>query len=354
MTRPIRRLLSTAIVVTVAAGALAACSSSSGGGSDTVTLVTHDSFAISKQVRTAFEASTGLKLRILKSGDAGAALNQVILTKDRPLGDAFFGVDNTLISRALKADVFAPYTPKAAAEVPADLVIDPTHHATSIDYGDVCVNYDRSYFATGEERAIPQTLDDLAKPENAKLLVVENPSTSSTGLAFMLASIAKYGENGWRDWWSKLRAGGVKVVEGWEQAYNTEFSGSAGKGAYPLVVSYATSPPAEVIYADPKPATAPTGNLDDTCFRQVETVGVLRNAKHPKAARRLIDFMLAEQFQEDVPLEMFVYPVRPGTPVPAEFTQHAGKPTDPFSVPPAQIAAHRDQWLEQWNATVLR
>ena len=221
---------------------------------------------------------------------------------------------------------------------------------TPIDYGDVCVNYDRAYFADGEERAIPQTLDDLAEPQFAKLLVVENPATSSTGLAFMLASIARYGEAGWRDWWAKLRAGGVKVVDGWEQAYNTEFSGSAGKGAYPLVVSYATSPPAEVIYADPKPSTAPTGNLDRTCFRQVETVGVLRNAEHPAAARRLVDFMLGEQFQEDVPLSMFVYPVRPGTPVPPEFTQYAGKPTDPFRVPPARITAHRDQWLEQWNA----
>jgi len=348
-----RRLLVTVTLLALAAGALTACSSGD-GGSDTVTLVTHDSFVISKPVKRAFEASTGLNLRILKSGDAGAALNQVILTKDHPLGDAFFGVDNTLLSRALAANIFTKYTPAEASRVPADLVIDPTGHATSVDYGDVCVNYDTAYFAEGEERAVPQTLDDLAKPQFAKLLVVENPSTSSTGLAFMLASIAQYGTDGWLDWWAKLRTGGVKVVEGWEQAYNTEFSGSAGKGAYPLVVSYATSPPAEVIYADPKPTTAPTANLDATCFRQVETVGVLRNAAHPAAARKLIDFMLGEQFQEDVPLEMFVYPARTGTPVPPEFTQYAGKPTDPYTLPPADIAAHRDQWLEQWNATVLR
>lgn len=350
---PVRRTLALTALLAVAAASLAACSSGGGSG-DTVTLVTHDSFAISKQARTAFETSTGLRLRILRSGDAGAALNQAILTKDAPLGDAFFGVDNTLISRALAAKVFVKYEPEAGRDVPADLVIDPTRHATSIDYGDVCVNYDVAYFSAGEERAVPQTLDDLAKPQFAKLLVVENPATSSTGLAFMLASIAQYGSDGWLDWWAKLRDGGIKVVEGWEQAYNTEFSGSAGKGDFPLVVSYATSPPAEVIYADPKPAAAPTANLDRTCFRQVETVGVLRNAKHPEAARALVDFMLSEQFQEDVPLSMFVYPVRPGTPVPAEFAAYAGKPTDPYTVPPAEIAANRDQWLEQWNATVLR
>ena len=351
--RPVRRrLLATLAALAVSATALAGCSN--GGDDDTVTLVTHDSFVMSERTRAAFEASTGLKLRILRSGDAGAALNQVILTRDHPLGDAFFGVDNTLLSRALARGVFARYRPTSAGEIPSELVIDPTHHATSVDYGDVCVNYDKAYFADGEERAFPQTLDDLAKPQFAKLLVVENPSTSSTGLAFMLASIARYGTDGWLDWWARLREGGVKIVDGWEQAYNTEFSGSAGRGAYPLVVSYATSPPAEVIYADPRPATAPTGNLDRTCFRQIETVGVLRNARHPAAARRLIDFMLGARFQADLPLGMFVYPVLPGTAVPAEFTRYAGRPTDPFQVPPADIARNRDEWLEQWTATVLR
>ncbi|MFM7061795.1 MAG: thiamine ABC transporter substrate binding subunit [Actinomycetes bacterium] len=353
--RPARlalRTLVVAIVLGLTAGALSACSNGT-GDADTVTLITHDSFVISKPVQRAFETSTGLRLRILRSGDAGAALNQVILTRDRPLGDAFFGVDNTLLSRALAARVFERYRPAGATSIPSDLVIDRTGHVTSIDYGDVCVNYDAAYFAAGEERALPEDLEELAEGRFAKLLVVENPATSSTGLAFMLASIARFGD-GWLDWWAALRDGGVKVVEGWEQAYNAEFSGSAGKGEYPLVVSYATSPPAEVIYADPKPATAPTGNLDRTCFRQVETVGVLRNAEHPEAARTLIDFLLTERFQADVPLGMFVYPVRPGTPVPPEFERYAGRPADPFSVPPAAIARNRDRWIEQWDATVLR
>lgn len=353
MRLPVRHVLTAVAALTVTVTGLAACSRG-GGGADTVTLVTHDSFAISEPVRRAFETSTGLRLRIVRSGDAGAALNQAILTREDPLGDAFFGVDNTLVARALARQVFVPYRPEAARGIPAEFVVDPTHHVTPVNYGDVCVNYDRTYFADGEERALPQTLDDLAEPRFARLLVVENPATSSTGLAFMLASIARYGENGWRDWWAKLRAGGVKVVDGWEQAYNVEFSGSAGKGDFPLVVSYATSPPAEVIYADPKPTTAPTGNLDRTCFRQIETVGVLRNAEHPDAAHKLVDFMLGERFQADVPLGMFVYPVRPGTPVPPEFTQYAGRPADPFRVEPARIAARRDRWLEQWNATVLR
>lgn len=351
MTRALRPL-AIAAALACAAAALTACSDG-GDRADTVTLVTHDSFVISKPVQRAFERATGLELRILRSGDAGAALNQAILTKDRPLGDAFFGVDTTLLSRALEADLFAPYRPADAASIPSDLVIDRTGRLTSVDYGDVCVNYDVAHFAEGEERALPSTLEDLAEPRFAQLLVVENPATSSTGLAFMLASIARFGDR-WLDWWSDLRDGGVKVVEGWEQAYNVEFSGSAGKGRYPLVVSYATSPPAEVIYADPRPTTAPTGNLDRTCFRQVETVGVLRNAEHPAAARALVDFMLTERFQADVPLGMFVYPVRPGTPVPAEFTRYAGRPAEPFTVAPAEIARNRDRWIEQWTATVLR
>jgi thiamine transport system substrate-binding protein len=346
------RPLALAAALACAAAALTACSGSE-DRADTVTLVTHDSFVISKPVQRAFERATGLELRILRTGDAGAALNQAILTKDRPLGDVFFGVDTTLVSRALEADLFAPYRPADAGSIPSDLVIDRSGHLTSIDYGDVCVNYDVAYFSDGEERALPATLEDLAEPRFAELLVVQNPATSSPGLAFMLASIARFGE-GWLDWWSDLRDGGVQVVEGWEQAYNVEFSGSAGKGRYPLVVSYATSPPAEVIYADPRPRTAPTGNLDRTCFRQVETVGVLRNAEHPAAARALVDFMLTERFQADVPLGMFVYPVRPGTPLPAEFERYAGRPAEVFTVAPGEIARNRDRWIEQWTATVLR
>jgi thiamine transport system substrate-binding protein len=353
--RIVAALVVSALVLAAACGSSSDSSGKSGSSKagDTVTLVTHDSFAVSKSVLKAFTKQTGIKVKVLKNGDAGAALNQAILTKDNPLGDAFFGVDNTFLTRALKAGIFVPYTAKGLDRVPKALQLDDQKRVTPVDYGDVCLNYDKKWFAD-KNVAVPKTLDDLTDPAYKDRLVVENPATSSPGLAFLLATVAKFGANGWKSYWTKLRDNGVKVVDGWEQAYDTEFSAGSGHGDFPLVVSYASSPPAEVYYADPKPTTAPTAALLDTCFRQVELAGVLKGAEHPKAAQELIDFMLAEKFQADIPLQMFVFPAREGTPLPSVFTKYAKVPAHPFTLPPAEIGAQRDEWIQQWTSTVLR
>ncbi|OIJ63336.1 thiamine ABC transporter substrate-binding protein [Streptomyces mangrovisoli] len=340
---------------------LSACGSGSTGSgaadSKTVTLVSHDSWAASKSVIKDFEKQSGYKVKVLKDGDAGQAVNKAILTKDNPQGDVFFGVDNTLLSRALDNGLFQSYTAKGLDTVGASYQLDQSgHRVTPIDYGDICVNYDKAYFSK-HKLTPPQSLDDLVKPEYKNLLVTENASTSSPGLGFLLASAAHYGDSGWQGYWKKLKANGVKVVDGWEQAYNEEFSGSAGgKKAHadrPLVVSYASSPPAEVIYGDPKPKTAPTGTSYGTCFRQIEFAGLLKNAKNSKGGKAFIDFLISREFQQDMPLNMFVYPVVKGASVPAEFTKYGAAATDPETMAPAKIAANRDQWVKSWTSLVL-
>jgi thiamine transport system substrate-binding protein len=355
-----RRLAASVLAVSLLAAAAgvagpvgASTSTPSRTGDTTITLMTHDSFSVSKRVMRQFTKNTGIKVNVLPAGDAGAAVNQAILTKDNPLGDVFFGVDNTLLSRALDEDIFVPYTSPELANIPKDLQLDPRNRVTPVDTGDVCVNFDRKYF-TNRKLTVPTTLDDLAKPEYKDLLVVENPATSSPGLAFLLATVAKYGPDGWRAYWQKLRDNGVKVVDGWEQAYDTEFSGSAGKGDFPLVVSYATSPPAEVVNADPQPEQPPTGALLDTCFRQIEFVGVMKGTSHEKAAKQLVEFMLSERFQRDMPLQMYVFPARDGTTLPPVFVKYAKVAPRPFSLPPEDIARNRDRWIDEWTNTVLR
>jgi len=222
-----------------------------------------------------------------------------------------------------------------------------------VDTGDVCLNFDRKYFAN-KKLTVPKTLDDLTKPQYKGLLVVENPATSSPGLAFLLATVAKFGPDGWRAYWEKLRNNDVKVVDGWEQAYNTEFSGSAGKGDYPLVVSYASSPPAEVVNAHPQPSQPPTGALLDTCFRQIEFVGIMKGTAHEKAAKQLVNFMLSDRFQRDMPLQMYVFPARDGTPLPTAFVKFAKVAPTPFTLPPDEIARNRDRWIDEWTNTVVR
>ncbi|MEU3249524.1 thiamine ABC transporter substrate-binding protein [Streptomyces sp. NPDC006997] len=330
----------------------------SASGSRTVTLVSHNSWAVSKDVLAAFEEQSGYRVKVLTDGDAGQAVNKAILTKDNPQGDVLFGVDNTLLSRALDNGLFQPYEAKDADQVEAAYrPAEGGDRVTPVDTGDICVNYDKAYFEK-HDLAPPTSYDDLVKPAYKDLLVTENASSSSPGLGFLLGTAAEYGDDGWSDYWEKLKANGVKVVEGWEQAYNEEFSGSAGGkeagGERPLVVSYASSPPAEVIFADPRPETAPTGVAADTCFRQVEYAGLLSNARNSEGGKALIDFLVGEKFQGDMPLNMFVYPVREGVQVPEEFAEYGPQAEDPHTMDPAKIADHRDQWVKSWTSLVLK
>jgi thiamine transport system substrate-binding protein len=294
-----------------------------------------------------FEASSGLKVTVLAQGDAGAMVNQLLLTASNPLGDAVFGIDNTFASRALDAGILAPYTSPAAADGAAEFAIGDDR-LTAVDYGDVCVNVDHSYF-TAKGLAEPVTFEDLAKPEYKDLLVVESPATSSPGLAFLLGTIAHFGADGWPAYWTSLKDNGVKVTGGWTDAYTVDFSGSSGKGARPLVVSYASSPPSEV----PDGATtAPTGALLDTCFRQVEYAGVLQGAKNPAGARQVVDFLLSPQFQASVPDSMYVYPVDGAATLPVAWQQYAPVAPTPATLDPATIAANRDAWISSWSDLV--
>lgn len=332
----------------------AGCGSSGGGESKEVVLVTHDSFAIPKQVKAAFERESGLKLRILQGGDAGEMLNRALLTKGNPQGDAIFGIDNNLLSRAVGAGLLEQYEAKGLVAVDGRYRLDPTSELTPVDHGDVCLNIDKLWFSSRGLKP-PASLDDLVKPGYGKLLVVENPATSTPGLAFMLATIARFGEGGWVAYWRQLRQNGVLVVDGWEEAYTAQFSGAGGsKGRRPIVVSYATSPPAEVMFAKTPPKTAPTAAVASTCFRQVELAGVLAGARNRDGARALIDFMLAEEFQRALPESMFVLPVREGTPLPAAFRRYAAFPDEPFDLPFDEIGRNRDRWIDEWTQTVLR
>ncbi|HEY5832641.1 thiamine ABC transporter substrate-binding protein [Streptomyces sp.] len=364
-----RRAIGALVLATAGATLLAACGSDSGSGGDTasegagtsgsktVTLVSHDSFAASKPVLAEFTRQTGYTVKVLRGGDAGAAVNQAILTKDHPRGDVFFGVDNTLLSRALDNGLFTPYAAKGLDQVSADVQLDAVQHrVTPIDSGDVCVNYDRAYF-TAHRLAPPQTYADLVKPEYKNLLVTENAATSSPGLAFLLGSAAGYGDDGWQEYWKQLKNNGVEVVDGWEQAYNDRFSGSSAgkqaKGDRPLVVSYASSPPAEVVGVTPPPAQSPVGVATGTCFRQIEFAGLLHGAKNTAGGKALIDFLLSKTFQEDMPLNMYVDPVRQDAAKPEVFTRYGARIDHPATLPPEKIAAQRDEWVKAWTSIVL-
>jgi thiamine transport system substrate-binding protein len=325
------------------------------GGPRTLTVMTHTSFAIGEEVKAEFEVAHNVTVQFLKSGDTGETLGQAILARGNPLADVLYGVDNTFLSRALNEDIFEPYESPLLALIPDEFKLDPQHRALPVDYGDVCLNYDKAYFA-GAGVTPPARLEDLTRPEYANLTVVENPATSSPGLAFLLATIGHFGDPGYLDYWRDLRANGVLVVNDWESAYYTEFSGSSGRGPRPIVVSYGSSPPFEVIYAETPLDDAPTAAVTGpgSCFRQIEFVGILRGTANRDLAEAWVDFMLDATFQADLPLQMFVFPVNPNAPLDEIFQRYLAVPEAPAFVSPDAIAANREAWVEAWTEAVLR
>ena len=324
--------------------------------SETVTLrlMTHDSFDISHDTMAEFTEEAGIEVEIFKAGDGGAVVNKAILAKDDPLADVLFGVDNTFLSRALDNDILLPYESGQLDQIMDSLKLDPENRALPVDFGDVCLNYDKAWFAQSDLKP-PLTLDELVDPAYAGLTVVENPATSTPGLAFLLATISTFGEDGYLDYWQKLVDNDVLVADGWEAAYYGSFS-AASDGDRPIVVSYASSPPAEVFFAEEPLEDAPTAAVvgDGSCFRQIEFVGILKGTDHEPQAQQLVDFLLAKSFQEDIPLHMFVFPANETAVLPDVFAQFSVIPKQPATVSPQDISDNREMWIEAWTNKVLR
>lgn len=327
------------ILAAAAALALTGCSAGTSTAPQTheVTLVTHDSFVVKAEVMEEFQKSSGITVKQIASGDAGELTNKLVLTKSNPIADLAFGIDSTFASRALSEGVFAPYASPEASKGAQRYQVDGTGRLHAVDVGDVCLNIDPAKLGGVE----PTSYEDLVDPKFKDKLVVENPATSSPGLAFLLGTIAKFGENGWQEYWTKLKANGVKVVSGWEEAYNQEFS--AKGGTRPIIVSYASSPSAE---------GGATKAVLGTCYRQVEYAGVLKGAKNPADAQKVLDFLLGEKFQAQVAEQMYVYPSREGVALPASWAKDAPLPPNPQTLPADKVKDNREAWVEQWRKLV--
>lgn len=311
----------------------------------TITLVTHDSFVVSEGIFDAFTEETGVTVEVVSAGDAGEVVARAVLTAGTPEGDVMFGIDNTFLQRGLDADLFVAYESPALSDVPDELELDSEHRVTPIDVSDVCINY----WTDQLDGPPPASLEDLVA--YADTFVTMNPESSSPGFAFLLATIAHFGEDGWEAYWQELVDGGLRVTSGWTEAYYGEFIAGGGNAA--IVTSYASSPPAEVLFADPPVDAPPTGVLADSCFRQIEFAGVLAGTEHPNEAAALVDFMLSPTFQADVPLNMFVYPANETVELPEVFVEFGSLADNPITLSPTEIEAGRLDWTQRWTEIVL-
>lgn len=321
-----------------------------GGRPERVVLVTHESFALPGRLVADFESQSGYDLMVRSSGDAGALTNKLVLTKDDPIGDVAFGVDNTFASRAVGAGVFEAY----GADLPAGaeryrLPGEDADALTPIDHGAVCVNVDKTWFAANDVPQ-PRTLEDLTEPAYRDLFVTPAATTSSPGMAFLLATIAEYGD-AWPGYWARLMANGTKLTSGWSDAYQVDFTQGGGSGDRPIVLSYDSSP-AFTVPDGGGPST--TKALLGTCFEQVEYAGVLAGAANPDGARALVDFLLSDKVQKALPESMYVFPVAADVELPPDWATYAKQPTDPYTLDPQLIDENRDQWLRQWTDVTTR
>ena len=328
----LRTLLAVSFVVAITACTSPSSNSSIDATPNEVTLLAYDAFTPQEGIFDAFTAATGAKVKVVTGGDSGVLISKAILTAGTPEGDVLWGLDNTLLSRAQKTELLTSYEP--------------------VDTGDICVNYDKQWFGS-RDIAPPTSLEDLALPAYKNLLVVQDPVASSPGLGFLLGTIAHFGVDKWQNYWKSLKENGVRVSPDWTSAYTIDFSGSSGKGKYPLVVSYGSSPPAEVLYAEKPIDSPPTAVIESTCFRQTEYVGVLRGARNPNLAAQLISYLLDVPFQESMPLSLFVFPVNKKAALPDLFTKFAVAPKNPLTLEPADIEKNRDAWLNSWRDIIL-
>lgn len=346
-------VLVAAVLVLSACGPAGETPASTSSAPRTLIVMTHDSFSASQSVIDDFQNTNNVKLQFLASGDTGTALNKAILAKDNPFADVFYGVDNTFLSRALSEGIFIPYDSPLLAQIPSQYKLDPQNRALPVDWGDVCVIYDSLYF-TQHNLQPPQNLEDLATPEYKNLMVVENPATSSPGLAFLLATIGHFGADKYLEYWNSLVANKVTVENDWSTAFYTDYSISGGDK--PIVVSYNSDPAFEVLQSSPPETTPRTAVIasDGSCFMQIEFVGILQGTKNLDLAQKWVDFILSTTFQEDMPLQMYVFPVNPNAKLDPTIQKYLVIPQNPAYVSPDEIAANREAWINAWTEAVLK
>ncbi|MGN6161541.1 MAG: thiamine ABC transporter substrate-binding protein [Marmoricola sp.] len=346
--RPI--ILVVAVVAALMASLSACGSSTPSARSKEVIVEVHDAWSMPQSVLNQFTRQTGYKVKIVTHDGVAQLADTIALNAGSPDGDVVYGLDNSYAGRATGANAIADYTPADQPAVSKKYALPgaAAKQLTATDFGDVCVNADDSWFAA-HHLAVPKTFDDLLKPQYKNLLAIPAASSSSTGLAWLVGTISAKGTPGWQSYWKALLANGAKVDAGWTQAYEGDFTAGGGKGTYPLVISYSTSPP----YTIPTGKKVPTTSaLLDTCFRQVEYVGVLAGAANQAGAKAFVDFMVGKQIQSALPENMYMDPVNTAVSVPALWKRWAPLSQKPWPMAQSTIATQRDTWVSQWRELV--
>lgn len=323
--------------------AAASSDAMSGGTKGEVTLVTHSSFP-SDDFAAAASKATGYDVKVVAAGDGGELANQLVLTKGAPIADAFFGVDQVFASRIIENGVAEPYKPAELPTRAADYAVDEAGSLTPVDFGPTCINIDTGWFEK-EGLEAPKSYEDLAKPEYKGLTVLLDPTSSTTGASFMIGTVAKFGEDGFTDYWKSLVDNDARIEQGWSDAYYGQFSAGGKDGTYPIVVSYSSSP-AYTLSEDG--SSSSTAAVLDTCSSQVEYTGVLAGAANSEGAKAVVDYLLSAEFQNTIAETMYMYPINPDAKIPEDWAKFAPLPEAGklHDLPVSKIGEGRDGWFK--------
>lgn len=311
-----------------------------------IRLITYNSFNLPKKLIQQFEKNNNTTIKIIKAGDNNTLINRLILTKDHPIADVVYGINNNNIYKIIDNNLIQNNQPILNNDIFINL-----KNISVINYGFIALNYDKEWFTT-HKLPLPKNLYDLALPQYKDLLVVENPNTSAVGMAFLLANIAGIGEKNTFNWWLKMRQNGIKITKDWSEAYYKEFTLNGGH--YPIMVGYTSSPAAEIFYSKNKLVTPNINNLflQGAVYEQVEGAAILNQTKQPQLAKKLIQFLQSVDVQNSLVTTMWVYPANKKVLLP-KIMQYATLPKMHWAPNPQRIQKYQQNWLERWNQIVL-
>jgi len=312
-------------------------------GKKELVVYTYDSmvseYGLGPKIIPKFEEQCNCKIKMVSKGDAGQVLTTLVLEKENPKADVVIGLDNSLIQKAIEKKVLEEFTPKNIGIVPKDIGFYKKGFLTPFDYGFIAFVFDSKKI-----EAELNEFDSLLDSRLEKKIVIQNPRTSSPGLALLFWSIEVYGDPGYKEFWKEFKPNILVVTDGWDES-----AGLFRAGEAPMYLSYATSPAYYAEFEDINHFLA--AEFEEGHYIQVEGIGIVKGTKNRKLAEQFIEFMLTEEAQKEIPFTQFMFPVNKNIELPKAF-EYAVMPDKKLELDPELIEEKQEEWISEWEKII--
>ncbi|HPO26630.1 MAG TPA: thiamine ABC transporter substrate-binding protein [Petrotogaceae bacterium] len=285
-----------------------------------------------------FESSNNCKVNVVRLGDAGNMVARLKLEKKNPKADVVIGLDQSLSMSAISEGLLQPYiSPMLSKLRDPNLIFDKDYYVTPFDYGAIAFVYDPSKLSK-----IPEKMEDISAYKNS--LIIQDPKSSSTGQALLIWTIALYNDS-WTDFWKKMKPAVLTVTPSWDDAFSKFEQGEA-----PIMLSYATDGAYSYHYYQSTKYKAFIPK--DGAYVQIEGAGIVKGSKNKQLAQKFIDFLLSDEFQQEVALNQWMFPVT-DVKLPEAF-KYAVVPEKILSVDIKAISSQMDKYIKTWEEIMYK